>query len=285
MDYFTFTDDGTTINLNDKYRYLIKEPITLHLMNGNIGITTIGNFGVWYDQSVTDKIQIPRIYFLNNGVNSHYTIIQKYAFYSAPQASDISVARVLLQHIYLPSSIKRINESAFQGCRYLETINLPNASKEEGTGITTLERYAFDTTGKIQIEERDNYQPLANLKEIGVSSFYGAGDGVYLTKIPTDLKVISAWAFANCSNVSISDFSEVTNMGLSAFYECGKNTDNIDITLPENISKFVDGCFNRYAIGNIDTVRYSSGGSVSNEDLSRLGLSLSNPITFEQVIE
>lgn len=284
MDYFAFNGDGNIIRLQDKYRYLIKEPITLPLMNGSTEITTIGDFGVWNDQSATGKVQIPRIYFLNNGINSHYTTVQSYAFYSAPQASDISAARVLLQHIYLPSSITTIGERAFQGCRYLETINLPNAL-EEGIGVTTLGTYAFDTTGKIQISENAEYKPLAKLTSISVSSFYGAGDGVYLTETPKGLTTIPAFAFAYCPNISIGDFSTVSTMGMSALYQSGKYS-MIDIILPVTIgSGFANGCFSEYAMGNINTVTHVGGGSVSDEDLARLGLSYSNPVTIEQVIE
>lgn len=283
MDYFSFNGDNNVIGLNDKYRYLIKEPITLPLKRNNTTITHIGNFGVYNDQSSTDKVQIPSIYFLNNGVGGGYTHVSDYAFYSAPQGSDLSAARVLLQHIYLPSSITTIGEKAFQGCRYLETVNLPNGA-EEGIGITRLGTYAFDSTGRIKIEERSDYKPLAKLTSISVASFYGAGNGVYLSQIPSALKSLPAFAFAYCPNVTIEDFSTLTAMGTSALYECGKNN-MINIVLPTSIENFANGCFSEYAIGHINTVTYFGGGSVNDEVLARLGLSYSNPITIEQVIE
>ena len=282
MDYFSFNGDNNVIGLNDKYRYLIKEPITLPLEKDNTIITNIGNFGA-YGYNGTDKIQIPSIYFLNNGVGGGYTTINSYAFYSGKQSISITEAKVLLQHIYLPSSITSIGESAFQGCRFLETVNLPNGI-EENIGITQLGTYAFDTTGKIKIEERSDYKPLAKLTNIGVASFYQAGSGVYLTKVPNALKNIPAYAFAFCPNIALEDFSTVTNMGSSVLYDSGKMS-TINIILPTAIEGFADNCFDSYAVGRINTVTYSGGGSVSDEVLARLGLSYSNPVTIEQVIE
>jgi hypothetical protein len=83
MDYFQFIGDGYTISLKDKYRYLIQEPITLPLKNGNKIITTVGNFGVYEHQNSSETVKIPSIYFLNNGNGGGYTRIEDYAFWSA----------------------------------------------------------------------------------------------------------------------------------------------------------------------------------------------------------
>lgn len=287
MDYFNFEDGGKTISLKPEYRSLIQEPITLPLEKDNILITNIGHFGAYaIDDNgdvyyIDNKVQIPSIYFLNNGVGGGYTTIKNYAFYSGIQGVNESDAKVLLQHIYLPSSITSIGESGFQGCRFLETVNLPNGA-EENIGITTLGTYAFDTTGKIKIEERNDYKPLAKLTEIGVATFYQAGSGVYLTEVPNGLKNIKGYAFAFCPNVALEDFSTVVVMGEGALYESGKMT-IVNITLPINTDKFSNNCFSLYAEGNINTVTYFGGGSVSDELLERLGLD--DPITIEQVIE
>jgi hypothetical protein len=52
-------------------------------MNGNIGITTVGDFGAYNHRVEGDKIKIPAIYFENSGIGGYYTTIQSYAFWSA----------------------------------------------------------------------------------------------------------------------------------------------------------------------------------------------------------
>lgn len=91
-------------------------------MNGNIGITTVGDFGASEDKSNTDIIKIPEIYFLNNGAGGYYTTIGSYAFFSAAVGEASSVNRSLLTRVYLPQSITTIGESAFAGCDYLKEV-------------------------------------------------------------------------------------------------------------------------------------------------------------------
>ena len=283
MDYFQFIGDGYTISLKDKYRYLIQEPITLPLKNGNKIINTVGNFGVYEHQNSSETVKIPSIYFLNNGNGGGYTRIEDYAFWSAAQGSSVNQNRLLLQHVYLPSSITSIGQAAFQGCKKLKTINLPNALNDD-CGIKEFGMYAFDSTGNIIIDENNEYKPLIKVERIGVAAFYQAGPEVYLSKISNQLKNIPAFAFYNCANVAINDFTTVESMGQQAFSGCGKYT-NIDIILPQSLASFANNCFENYAKGNINTITYVGGSSVDNAELARLGLSYSNPITIEQVVD
>lgn len=281
MDYFSFNGDNNEISLNEKYRFLIKEPITLPLKKGTTTITTIGNFGAYSAADKTKTIQIPRIYFLNNGIDGGYKTIKSYAFFSTDQLGG--APRVLLEHIYLPSTITTIGYAAFQGCSKLQTINLPNAL-EENCGIIKLDTFAFAMTGNIQLAETAEYKPLGKLNEIGVSAFYQAGNGVRLSTLPQTLTKISQYAFAFCANVSIEDFTSVIIMDANAFYEAGA-AKTINIILPSSLDAFADNCFERYAINKINTVTQAGGGSISDSELNRLGLKYSNPITIEQVIE
>ena len=88
MDYFELPGDGRTIYLKNKYRYLIQEPITLPLMNNNIGITAVGDFGAYNYKQGNEKIKIPAIYFENNGIDGYYNEIKDYAFWSADQGQE-----------------------------------------------------------------------------------------------------------------------------------------------------------------------------------------------------
>jgi hypothetical protein len=70
-------------------------------------------------------------------------------------------------------------------------------------------------------------------------------------------------------------------LGSDAFNGCGKNK-IINIILPLNLSGYSKGCFNNYAIGNINTVSYvNNGGAVDSSILSELGITASNPTTIE----
>ena len=209
--------------------------------------------------------------------------INDYAFWSARQGSSANENRLLLQNIYLPDTITTIGQAAFQGCKELRVINLPNALDEQ-CGITKLGIYAFDSTGKIEINESNSYKPLIKVESMGVSAFYQAGPGVHLTKLSNNLNAIPAFAFYNCANVAISDFTTLEVMGQQALSGCGKNA-NIDIILPQSLISFADNCFENYARGNINTVTYIGGSAVDSAELARLGLSYSSPITIEQVIE
>ena len=104
-----------------------------------------------------------------------------------------------------------------------------------------------------------------------------------MDKLPNNLE-ISAWSFAGCPNVSVSDFTNITYIGSKAFYESGGNK-ILDIILPTNISNYQANCFDRYAINKINTVTYLGGTQVEDTVLTNLGLSYSNPTTIEQVME
>jgi hypothetical protein len=58
-------------------------------------------------------IKIPRIYFLNNGVGGKYTAISSNAFWSSGQNAAERENKVMLEHIYLPSTITSIGSRAF----------------------------------------------------------------------------------------------------------------------------------------------------------------------------
>ena len=277
MDYFSFDGTNKIISLNPIYRYLIQEPITLPITKGNTQITTVGLFGAYNYQDSDEKIKIPTIYFLNSGVGGSYNKIADYAFWSAPEGHT-GQGRLLLKEIHLPNTIKTIGTDAFKGCTELEIIELPDAT-QENMGITSIKGGAFNTTGKINI----NSESLQKLTEIGVSAFYRAGPGIYLDKLPNNL-TISAWSFSYCPNVSIFDFTNISSIGENAFYESGYNN-MLDIILPTNISNYKTNCFERYAVGKINKVTYQGGSQVEDSVLSTLGLSYSNPVTIEQVIE
>jgi hypothetical protein len=154
---------------------------------------------------------------------------------------------------------------------------------DDNCGVTSIASYAFDSTGAVEIEERNDYNPLAKLSSLELA-FYMAGPGVKLFTIPKDLKSITAYCFYDCENVAFEDFSTLQSLGTKALENCGKNK-TINIVLPSSLSNYANNCFINYAKGNINTVTHVGGESVDSEELSRLGLSYSNPVSFESVID
>ena len=279
-EYFEFPGDGKTIYLKNKYRYLIQEPLTLPLMNGNTGITTIGDFGAYNHRVEGDKIKIPTIYFENNGVGGYYTTIQSYAFWSADQGKE-SEARSLLQSIYLPNSMKKIESYAFIGCTNLRNIELPDTSQSEN-GLLEIGTYAFNSTGKIQIDGTG----LSKLTTLGTSAFYRGGDGVVLESIPNGLRSIPGWAFALCPNVSVGNFENVNTVGADAFNSCGQNK-IVNILLPTNLNGYSKGCFRNYTTKDtLGTITYEGNGDIDEVTKFLWGEeSTFDPTTIEQIFE
>lgn len=73
-----------------------------------------------------------------------------------------------LHHVYfeLPSNIKRIGTSAFQGCTNLESIDIPNSVEEMGTEVFT-ECYALK---KVEFQTDENHR--VKLKVLPKNAFY-----------------------------------------------------------------------------------------------------------------
>jgi hypothetical protein len=129
---------------------------------------------------------------------------------------------------------------------------------------------------------------MKKLSAIGVGAFNGCGSGVKLTNdgpVGKSLKEIKGFAFGDCPNVIISDFSGVEKMGsdgytYSCLNKCGINTQSkLNIILPNldssgKISSYLDGCLSGYAVGNIVSIRHANKENVSTEELGRLGLEI-----------
>lgn len=103
---------------------------------------------------------------------------------------------------YLPNSITAIGESAFEGCRYLSTLNIPNS-----------------------------------VISIGSSAFENCTD-IVSVKLPSQISTISDNLFAYCKKLSAIVIPEnVTSIGHAAFYGCSSLT---NVTIPCNVTN-IDG--------------------------------------------
>lgn len=96
-----------------------------------------------------------------------------------------------LSSITIPNSVTSIGSYCFSYCLSLATVNNSDSSNSIPTGVTTIERGAFDNTAISAITLHNG------ITKIDVSAFFGT-KLVNIT-IPSTVTVIGTYAFGNCS--------------------------------------------------------------------------------------
>lgn len=149
---------------------------------------------------------------------------------SLPQ--NFMYGRRSLTEVKLPSTMKNIGNSAFNGCRALKTFDL--------NGITTISSYAFNGCSSLA------YINLQGVEEIGDNAFAGCSllDGIDLSTVIT----LGNSAFSECRALRTVDLSSATKIGsyTSSYsnYGCFYNCSNLDnVTLGNNLKFIGSGCF------------------------------------------
>lgn len=177
-----------------------------------------------------------------------------------------------LKTISLPESVKRISASAFDACRQLEEIHLPNHLEYCGEAIlyrTAIHEIYFPETDRIE------GNPFERCEELSViSGPYASADGRALIKdnvlysfapaglteytIPDGVTTIGRRAFRYCRNLtSVIIPDSVTEIGSRAFYYC-KSISSFDI--PSGVTVVGDSAFSGM------TSLESFTGSLATED-------------------
>lgn len=120
------------------------------------------------------------------------------------------------KNIYLPESLKYIDDGAFGGCWRLENIRIPG-------GVEYIGRMAFSWC-----ENLKSVDIAEGVKFIGYRAFMDCR-GLTSVKLPNSLEIIGEEAFANCYNLSSIQLPEgLKAIGTAAFQEC-KNLRKINI--------------------------------------------------------
>lgn len=177
-----------------------------------------------------------------------------------------------LKTISLPESVKRISASAFEACRQLEEIHLPNHLEYCGEAIlyrTAIHEIYFPETDRIE------GNPFERCEELSViSGPYASADGRALIKdnvlysfapaglteytIPDGVTTIGRRAFRYCRNLtSVIIPDSVTEIGSRAFFYC-KSISSFDI--PGGVTVVGDSAFSGM------TSLESFTGSLATED-------------------
>jgi len=177
-----------------------------------VGLTEDGNGVVirWYE----GKSATVRIPATIQGMPVR--VIEKNAF-SGP----------LVTSVVIPVGVTTINESAFSGCRNIQSITIPNT-------VTRIGSFAFSQTRSLT-----SINLPANLISIGESAFDGSG----ITSIswPAGINKIPYESFSGCQNLKSVTIPEgVTTISAYAFNGA---TGITNITLPSTIEKIEDQAF------------------------------------------
>ncbi len=153
-----------------------------------------------------------------------------------------------VESVVLPETVKKIGESAFDGCTALEEINLPE-------GLERIENYAFRNSRLKKVEIPDS------VLYIGIEAF----ESCHSLKTLTVGAGIETWqtswddggAFRDCTMLSSVTFHDgLTTIGCTAFDGC---TLLFEAVLPESVTNVGEGAFKNCEL--LDTlVCYGSVG-------------------------
>lgn len=153
-----------------------------------------------------------------------------------------------LTSITLPETLRHIRAGAFQRCRFLTEVTLPES-------VISIEDYAFcgSKIERINLPQGlisiGNYAfrdcPLTNISipesvtSIGEAAFLCSD--ISSVTIPDGITSIAYSTFSRCSNLRKVIIPEsVTSIGVFAFGSCYKLT---NITIPENVTSIGEGAF------------------------------------------
>ena len=215
----------TSINIPDSVT-----SIGLYAFSGCYGLKNvnyIGEIDKWaeidfYDSS-SNPLSCAENLYINDELVSEITLtnvtkISSYAFEYCRSLTSINI----------PDSVTSIGERSFDGCKSLTRINLPD-------GVTSIGNLAFGGCSSLtSINIPDG------VTSIGKNSFSGCSSLTSIS-IPNSVTSIGYSAFSNCASLtSITMPNSVMDIEGSAFYGCSSLT---SINLPEGVTSIGDSAF------------------------------------------
>lgn len=168
--------------------------------------------GVLFNKAKTTIIACPGGKTGTYTVPSTVTKVDNSAFYGCTKLTAIT----------LPSSVTAIGQDAFRGCTSMKSINIPS-------GVTRIENETFHNCCALQ-----SISIPSEVTVIGDYAFYYCSSLKSIT-LPSTLQYIGKYAFSSCTNItSVSVPEGVTEIGDRAFESCSKIT---RASLPSTVEK------------------------------------------------
>ena len=225
---------------------------------------SIGNIKDWVTAHEGQCLTVGAIYTTTDGQDHNYwsnprlttaTTISKHKRGTSIGSSAFNGCRSLT-NINIPEGVTSIVGSAFNGCRSLANINIPDS-------VTSIGNSAFNTCYSLtSVTIPDSVTSIEN------SAFYNCYSLTSVT-IPDSVTSIENSAFNTCvSLTSIAMPEGVTSIGSSAFSGCASLP---SIAIPEGVTSIGSSAFyNCYSLTSVtipDSVT-SIGGSAFNNCVS-----------------
>ena len=195
-----------------------------------------------------------------------------------------------LTSIIIPNSVTSIGISAFYNCYNLPSITLPNS-------VTSIGRYAFNNCSSLStitipdnvtgIEEQTFYYctgltsvTIGNrVTSIGSEAFSYCTNLTAVT-IPNSVTSIGSHAFSHCGLISVDIPNSVTNIGDCAFMYCSNMS---TVTIPNSITSIghytFENCSNLTSI-NIPNSVTSIGESAFSGCSNLTSIEIPNSVTY-----
>lgn len=232
-------------------RIVGSERVTLyaHWIQVLVFVDNSGGYGVKKgpDIDLVSSIEIPASY--NNGEAVTNTTGKKISYITA---SAFDGCRNL-ENISIPDTIDTVSSNAFTNCGALWNIFVYDAPGDafrysDDNGVL-LERYDDgDSKTKLRLfifpmGRTGRYEMSNKIDEIALRAFNGAN--INRLTISSNVTTVSAHTFLDCNNLTTIIFakgSKLTQINYATFEDCAHLT---NITLPENITLIDDGAFRR----------------------------------------
>ena len=150
----------------------------------------------------------------------------------------------------IPNSVTRIGKYAFSGRQGLERIYIPK-------NVLAIEDHAFNRCVNLKDSFKTNTSQdgcIRGVESIGVLSFYGCA--MESISLPKTLKVISHWAFSECTNLqAIFIPANVDSIGVSILSHCSNlesvtvDSRNINYDSRNNCNAIIESKSNKLIAG------------------------------------
>ena len=162
-----------------------------------------------------------------NGSSTEVVIPSVYKDKPVVSVGDAFMDNAKIKSVTISEGVESLGIFTFRNCSALESLTLPNSLKSIVTG-------AFANCINLRYNEYDNAYYIGNDKNPYLVVMKAKDTEISSCRIHNDTKVISGWAFDNCTKLSsVTIPNGVKSICHSAFHRCSGLT---SIALPESVN-------------------------------------------------